>query len=121
MTRFDVILGANSQKKEKNKLKLILDAGDNILESIKKGMLEHKVPRAEVVRISGGIEKGIIEADGQKQGVEEIGVLSAKGKFSVSGDDLWGSMEVFTSSKNPLKGKLLKGTAQDGLEIQLEY
>ncbi len=122
MTRFDVMMGKNKEKKEKNNLKLILDEDDDIIKSIEQGMKENNVKSAEITSINGSIKRGLINSieEGKKE-IEEIDLIKASGKFSFGGDDLWGKMNIFTGTKKPLSGQLLKGYAKQGLEISLEY
>ena len=121
MTRFDEILGTEKTVKKPDVLKLILEEGDNVLKSIKEGMDENKVRSARVKSIDGRILEGIIEVDGKRENIEDAGLVSAKGTFKFGGDELWGTLEVFTEGKKPLQGKLLRGIAMDNLTITLEF
>jgi hypothetical protein len=121
MTRFDEILGTEKTAKKPDKLRLILEEGDNILKSIKEGMDENKVREARVISFDGKILEGIIETSEGKQNIEETSLVSAKGLFKFGGDELWGSLQVFTEGKKPLQGKLLRGIAMDNLTIELEF
>lgn len=121
MTRFDVILGKENTSKEKNKLTLVLEEGDNVLKSIKEGMLENKLKEASVVSINGSLLEGIISTQNGQVKVEDIGLLNAKGKFKFGGDELWGKLNIFTEGKKPIDGVLLKGIAKENLELVLEF
>ncbi len=121
LTRFDVILGKENTSKEKNKLTLVLEEGDNVLKSIKEGMLENKLKEASVVSINGSLLEGIISTQNGQVKVEDIGLLNAKGKFKFGGDELWGKLNIFTEGKKPIDGVLLKGIAKENLELVLEF
>ncbi|MBT4192436.1 MAG: hypothetical protein HOE11_03960 [Candidatus Diapherotrites archaeon] len=121
MTMFDEIMGTEKTVKKMDVLKLILEEGDNVLKCIKEGMDAHKVRKASVKDINGKLLEGIIDVDGTRENVEEVGLVSAKGTFKFGGDELWGTLEVFTEGKKPLQGKLLRGIAMDNLTIELEF
>jgi predicted DNA-binding protein with PD1-like motif len=122
MTRFDIIMGKeNIGKEEKSKLTLELEEGEDVLACIKEGMEENKIKEAKIVAVDGELIEGIIIENGEKKVVEDIALISAKGKFKFGGDELWGKIEVFTEGKKPLSGQLIKGKAKKGLIINLEY
>ncbi len=122
MTRFDVMMGKNIVKKEKNKLKIVLEEGEEIIKSIEKGMRENNVKNAEIISITGFLKEGLIDSKEEgKKIINEIELIKANGKFKFGGDDLWGKMSVFTGTKKPLSGQLLKGMAKEGLELVLEF
>jgi high-affinity K+ transport system ATPase subunit B len=122
MTRFDIILGKeNTGKEEKNKLKLELEEGEDVLACIKEGMDNNKVKEANVVGIDGKLLEGTISENEKNIIVEDAALISAKGKFKFGGDELWGKINVFTEGKKPVSGQLLKGKAKEGLTINLEY
>ncbi|MDD3083919.1 MAG: DUF296 domain-containing protein [Candidatus ainarchaeum sp.] len=122
MTRFDVILGKNVVKKEKNKLKLILEEDEDLLKSIEQGMKENNIKSAEVTSINGFLKKGLISSKEEgKKNISEIEIIKANGKFKFGGEDLWGKLEIFSGGKKPLSGQLLIGIATEGLEIIMEY
>lgn len=122
MTRFDIMMGKTNEKKELIKLTLILEENDDILKSIEIGMKEHKIKSAEIIEIHGELLTGIINSleEGKKE-INEIELIKATGKFKFGGDDLWGKMNIFTGTKKPLSGQLLRGRAKEGLKIILEY
>ena len=121
MTRFDIILGKENTSKEKNKLTLVLEEGDDILRSIKQGMNENKIKEASVISVNGNLLEGIISTKSGQVTVEDTGLINAKGKFKFGGDELWGKLNIFTEGKKPIDGILLKGKAKENLEIILEF
>jgi predicted DNA-binding protein with PD1-like motif len=122
MTRFDIIMGKNIEKKEKKKISIILDEDDDVLKSIEKGLKENNVKSAEITSINGFLKEGLINSINEgKIVINNAEIIKASGKFKFGGDDLWGKMNVFTGNKKPLTGQLLKGIAKQDFEITLEY
>ena len=121
MTRFDIMMGKNTGIEKKNKLRLILEEDDSVLQSIEQGMKENNLKEGVVIDATGFVKDAIISEDGNKLSFEEVELLKAKGKFKFGGDDLWGKLEVFTGGKKPIKGQLLRAKAKEDLEIVIEY
>ena len=124
MTRFDDIISPGEKHGTQKKiLKLILEEGDPIIKSIEEGMKEHKVKEANIEDISGSIKEGTItnmeKGKYNEFEIRETDLMRASGLFKFGGDDLWGSLNVFTGGRRPISGKLTKGTAMNGLEIKL--
>lgn len=125
MTRFDNILdeGKVPVKSEKKVLKLILEEDDSIIRSIEEGMKAHNIREANIEDVNGSIKEGTItnmeKGKYNEFEIRETQLLRASGIFKFGGDDLWGSLNVFTGGKRPISGKLTKGIAMDGLEITL--
>jgi predicted DNA-binding protein with PD1-like motif len=122
MTRFDVMMGKNIEKKESNKLILLLEEEDDVLKSIKQGLIENKIKKAKIFSVEGILKEGIINSteEGKKE-IQDAELIKASGNFQISVDDLWGSINIFTGTKKPLSGQLLQGKAKEGLKIVLEY
>jgi hypothetical protein len=122
MTRFDVMMGKeNNSAEEKSKFILELDENDDVLKCIKQGMLDNNIKEASVKAITGKLISGLINAKEGRTRVEDAELINAKGKFKFGGDELWGSMEVFTEGIKPIVGPLLQGKAAQGLTITFEY
>jgi predicted DNA-binding protein with PD1-like motif len=123
MTRFDDILGANKKLAQKKILRLVLEEDDDIISSIKQGMLENKVKEATVEDVTGILKEGkITNMENGKYNeyeIRETEIIRASGIFKFGGGDLWGSMNVFTGGRKPISGKLVKGKAMENLEIKL--
>jgi len=124
MTRFDDIIDHGKvHKAEKKLLKLVLEEDDNLLKSIEEGMKEHGVKEATVEDINGSVKEATLtnmeKGKYNEFEVRETELIRASGLFKFGGDDLWGSLNVFTGGRKPISGKLTKGTAMDGLEIKL--
>ncbi|MBT4870908.1 MAG: DUF296 domain-containing protein [Candidatus Diapherotrites archaeon] len=124
MTRFDDIIDHGKVKRvEKKILKLVLEEGDSIIKSIEEGMKENKIMEATVEDINGSVEEATItnmeKGKYNEFEIRETELIRASGLFKFGGDDLWGSLNVFTGGRKPISGKLTKGTAMDGLEIKL--
>ena len=125
MTRFDNILDKENVQKKSNKkiLKLVLEEGDSIIKSIEQGMRENDIKEANVDDINGAAKEATItnmeKGKYNEFEVRETELIRASGIFKFGGDDLWGSLNVFTGGRKPISGKLTKGTAMDGLEIKL--
>jgi hypothetical protein len=122
MTRFDVMMGKeNNSAEEKSKFILELDENDDVLKCIKQGMLDNNIKEANVKAINGKMLNGLINAKEGRTRVEDAELINAKGKFKFGGDELWGSIEVFTEGIKPIVGPLLQGKAAQGLTITFEY
>ena len=121
MTRFDVMMGKNTEVEKKNKLRLILEEDDPVLKSIEQGMKDNNLKEGVVIDATGFIKDAIISENGEKLSFDEVEILKAKGKFKFGGDDLWGNLEVFTGGKKPTKGQLLRANAKEDFEIVIEY
>ena len=125
MTRFDNILDKENVQKKSNKkiLKLVLEEDDPIIKSIEQGMRENDIKEANVDDINGAVKEATItnmeKGKYNEFEVRETELIRASGIFKFGGDDLWGSLNVFTGGRKPISGKLTKGTAMDGLEIKL--
>ena len=124
MTRFDDIIDHGKVKRvEKKILKLVLEEGDSIIKSIEEGMKENKIMEANVEDINGSVQEATItnmeKGKYNEFEIRETELIRASGLFKFGGDDLWGSLNVFTGGRKPISGKLTKGTAMDGLEIKL--
>jgi hypothetical protein len=125
MTRFDDILNKESNTKASTKkvLKLVLEEDDSIIKSIEQGMRENDVKEATIEDIDGVLKEAIItnmeKGKYNEFEIRETQIIRASGLFKFGGDDLWGSLNVFTGGRKPISGKLTKGTAMDGFEIKL--
>ncbi|MDD3160100.1 MAG: DUF296 domain-containing protein [Candidatus ainarchaeum sp.] len=120
MTRFDKIMGNETEVNERKILKLVLDDGEDIRKCIEQGMKDNNLKDANVVEIVGNLKNATIDSKEGRLEFENIEFVNAKGKFKIGGGDLWGAIEVFTSQKKPIAGKLLKATASQDVEIHLE-
>jgi len=86
-------------------------------------MRENNVKEANVDDIDGAAKEATItnmeKGKYNEFEVRETELIRASGIFKFGGDDLWGSLNVFTGGRKPISGKLTKGTAMDGLQIKL--
>jgi len=124
MTRFDDIIDHGKVHKATKKiLRLFLEEDDNLLKSIEEGMKKHGVKEANIEDINGNVKDATItnmeKGKYNEFEIRETELIRASGLFKFGGDDLWGSLNVFTGGRKPISGKLTKGTAMDGLEIKL--
>jgi hypothetical protein len=115
MTRFDDILGNEKEEDNTRKLKIILDEGDNIIDSISQAMMENELIKARLDTINGHLLQGTIIDDktGQKVEVKDKEIISAGGTFSLTAGDLWGTLSIFLDKVKPITGKLVNGTAKE--------
>ncbi len=123
MTRFDDILGKSKEMPQSKKLRLILDEDDEIINSISKAMLEHKLLKVKLETIHGFLIDGIILSDNNKERitVKDKEIISANATFSLTNGDLWGTLSIFVDKIKPITGKLIRGTVKDGCEILLSF
>lgn len=128
MTRFDEIMNEGSAKQgqtELGKLKIILNENEHILNAIKAALTKHKIKQATVNSIQGTIKEAILERElnGSKkeQKILNQEAFHGKGSFKLQFEELWGNLEISVNIKNPIKGKLIKGIAGQGLEIIFNY
>jgi len=124
MTRFDDIIDHGKVHKARKKiLRLFLEEDDNLLKSIEEGMKKHCVKEANIEDINGNVKDATItnmeKGKYNEFEIRETELIRASGLFKFGGEDLWGSLNVFTGGRKPISGKLTKGTAMDGLEIKL--
>jgi len=110
---------------EKKHLTLVLSDGEGIINSIKEGMKEHGIKEAFVEQANGLIKSGQITFNQgnrlkSKELVDEK-IFRASGKFSLSFDELFGSMSITIMNSHPLSGTLAKGTASEGFQIILSF
>tara|TARA_Y100000310_G_scaffold71983_1_gene67918 strand:+ start:641 stop:1036 length:396 start_codon:yes stop_codon:yes gene_type:complete len=109
----------------KKNLKLVLEQGDGLIESIKQGMKEHNLNKVQVGSVDGKIQEAVInyfEGGNFKASViRNKEILNASGSFTISYDDLFGQMKIVTSDKPPVHGTLVRGKAEDGFIINLTF
>ncbi|MCR4335157.1 MAG: hypothetical protein NUV57_01320 [archaeon] len=109
----------------KKNLKLVLDQGDGLIESIKQGMKEHHLDKVQVGFVDGKIQEAVInyfEGGNFKASViKNKTILTASGSFTLSYDELFGQMKIVTADKPPVHGTLVRGKAEDGFTINLTF
>jgi len=112
-------------KGTKKNLKLVLDQGDGLLESIKCGMQEHNLDKVQISSVDGKIHEAVInyfEGGNFKASViKNKEILNASGSFNLSYGELFGQMKIVTEDKPPLHGTLVRGKALDGFTINLIF
>ncbi|MFH1587223.1 MAG: DUF296 domain-containing protein, partial [Candidatus Diapherotrites archaeon] len=113
-----------SKAKKKN-LVITLSEGESILASIKAAMKEHSLKEATIVDVNGKIMEAKVNYFERNRYVSKDlkcqEVVAASGSFKISGDELWGGMNVTLNKKKPLTVKLVQGKAAEGLEIKLLF
>ncbi len=123
MTRFDDIIGTPKKESDKKILTLILEEDDPIIKSIEQGMKENKIKEVVVEDVNGSVKEATItnmeKGKYNEFEIRETELIRASGIFKLSAGDLWGSLNVFTGSRKPISGKLVRGTAMEGLQIKL--
>lgn len=123
MPAFDAIIF--KKKGEKRLVTLILDEGESILESVKQGMKENNFPECKIEGMTGKIKQGMINFfvgnSYKSKELFDTDVFLASGHFKLSGDEIWGSMNISINPKHPFTGTLVRGTASNGLEVKLSY
>lgn len=106
-------------------LTLILDENDDIMTCIKTGLEQNKIREAKIDDVSGMLLSATINCmEGPKYkriDVKNIEILRASGNFKFGGEDMWGSLNVFTSGRKPVSGTLLKGKAKEGFTMKLSF
>jgi len=113
------------KKLQKKTLAITLSDGEDLLKSIKDAMKEHGIKECSVQEVNGKIKSGLINfferGNYRTMKLESIPVLRVSGNFKLSFNDLWGSMHISTAEKKPTTGTLVRGTAEEGLEIRLSF
>ncbi|MFH1663624.1 MAG: hypothetical protein ABH986_02315 [archaeon] len=107
-------------------LTLELSEGENLLESIREGMIQNKINKAVLKAIQGKINNCCVNFMlGSRFKSKEIllaNVLNASGQYELKGknNELFGNMHlVFQNEKNTMT--FVKGTAAEGLKIVLSF
>ncbi|MFH1392048.1 MAG: DUF296 domain-containing protein [Candidatus Diapherotrites archaeon] len=112
-------------KGTKKNLKLVLEQGDGVLESIKQGMKEHNLDKVQICSVDGKMQEAVInyfEGGNFKASViKNKEILTASGSFTISYDELFGQMKIITSDKPPIHGTLVRGKGTDGFTINLTF
>lgn len=112
------------KKGEKRKIKLTMEEDEKILSCIRQGMKENNVNEVKIIGVNGKIKSGMMNyLDGSKYLVFDFNnteIVRASGNYKLSYDELFGSMRL-TVGKPPINGVFSKGTATEGLEIELEF
>ena len=106
-------------------LRLILDEGDGILESIKASMKEHGINEVKVESVEGNVKDCLINFFERNQfkslTLSGNKVMIASGGFKLSYGDLFGSLKIATEDKPPMHGTVVRGKAAQGLTINLSF
>jgi len=106
-------------------LTLELDEGDDVMTCIKLGMEQNKIREAKIEDVSGLLALATVNCmEGSKYkriDIVNTEILRASGNFKFGGDDLWGSLNIFTSGRKPISGTLLKGKAKQGFTMKLVF
>ncbi len=114
-----------NKKSVKKFLTVSFDEGENILDCLKKAMLDHGLKECRVEGLDGTIKSAKVNFfDGGKFGASTIKnkpIMAASGNFKVSGGDLWGSMNICTSEKKPLSGTFVTGFAGENLQLKVSF
>ena len=123
MPHFDAFLF--KKKGIKKKLSLEFEQGENILGGIRLSMQQNGLNEVTVIGMDGMISEGMINYfEGNRfmhAKLKDTPILMASGSFKLSFGDLFGSMKVVSSDKPPMHGTLTKGTAADGLRLNLTF
>lgn len=110
-------------------LVLELDENEDIVSSIRTGMLHNNITRATVKSIEGKIKEGMVNyfvgSNYKAREIKNMPVENAHGKYELRGrnrDELWGNLHV-TISQNGKKetATLGKSRASSGLKIRLSF
>ncbi|MFH1257290.1 MAG: DUF296 domain-containing protein [Candidatus Diapherotrites archaeon] len=113
------------KKGEKKVLRLVLDEGDIVLDSIKKAMAEHEIEQAKVEDMNGILREATVNymngSRYESKVLKNQQILRASGNFKHHYGELYGSMNVSTADKNPLTATFVKGKAAEGLEIKMSF
>lgn len=114
-----------NKKGTRKTLTLTLEEGDDVMSCIKQGMNEHSLKDVQVVDMQGKLKEGVINyMEGQhykSMNLKEQEIVRAAGNFKLSFDELFGTMHITTSLKNPLTATFVRGKAMDGLKIKLSF
>ncbi|MFH1588375.1 MAG: DUF296 domain-containing protein [Candidatus Diapherotrites archaeon] len=113
-----------SDETRKN-LRVVFEEGESILPGIQNAMNQHKLKEAEIKEGSGKIKKakiGYIDNNKKQEKVfEDFEPLRMNGTMKLSFGDLYGEVYLsFIQNKEPVKGQMLSGIADDDLEIIME-
>jgi|SRR3989338_5002088 len=110
-------------------LVLELDDGEDVLSSIRMGMLHNNIHRATVKGIDGKIKEGMVNyfagSSYKSREIKNTVVENAHGKYELRGrnrDELWGNLHVTISQNGKRETATLgKGTASNGLRVRLSF
>lgn len=110
---------------EKKNLVLVLSDGENIHDSIKLGMKENNIEKADVEEINGVLKNAsvnyLLGSHYKSRELQNIKVLKAFGKYELKGETLWGNLHVVIPIPKPTTVTLVKGIASENLEIVLSF
>ncbi|MFA6268337.1 MAG: DUF296 domain-containing protein [archaeon] len=110
---------------KKKNLTLEFDEGDNVISGIKQGLAMNNIREAEVVDVEGNLTTATVNAmEGskfKKIDFSNMKILRASGNFKIGGDDLWGSLHVFTEGRKPISGTVVKATAAQGFKLIFSF
>jgi predicted DNA-binding protein with PD1-like motif len=110
-------------------LVLELDDGEEVLSSIRMGMLHNHIHRATVKGIDGKIKEGMVNyfvgSSYKSREVKNTAIENAHGKYELRGrnrDELWGNLHVTISQNGKRETATLgKGIATNGLRVRLSF
>ena len=114
-----------NKKGVKKFLKLELEDGEGILESIKQGMKENNLKEVKIEKIEGPVEEILLnyfeKGTFKSNVIKDTNIMLASGNFKLSYGDLFGQTKVVTNNKPPVHGSLVRGKAKDGLKLSLSF
>ena len=110
-------------------LVLELDEGEDILSSIRMGMLHNNIHRATVKGIDGKIKEGMVNyfvgSNYKSREIKNTQVENAHGKYELRGrnrDELWGNLHVTISQNGKRETATLgKSAAANGLRVRMSF
>ena len=126
MPHVDNHLIGKSKKMQKMSLTLVLDEGDKIINSIREGMEQNKIPAVSVSDITGELKSGEItfkEGDILKsKKLKNIEIIKSSGTVRLSYGEEFGGIKISVIyNRKPLTGVLSKGIAAKGMAIKLIF
>ena len=110
-------------------LVLELEDGEDVISSIRMGMLHNNIHRATVKGIDGKIKEGLVNyfvgSSYKSKEIKNTPIENAHGKYELRGrnrDELWGNLHVTISQNGKRETATLgKGKATEGLRVRMSF
>ncbi|HLD58876.1 MAG TPA: hypothetical protein VI977_04530 [archaeon] len=106
-------------KNTRKSLSIEFDSGEDVILTLKKAMEQYFIKECTITDMEGTMQEAVLAPS--KKNLSNLPIMHAKGSYKLDFGEMYGSMEITTKEKQPVTGKLIRGTADKNLQMKISY